>query len=125
MTDPILPCPANPAMYKGRKTLLIALGLAAAGLATGVMAAPHIVLPKLLMDRAQAAEAHEVTQALKLRLPKTKIDKVDCGLVTGLCEVSAGGILFYVDRTARYLFVGRLYDMETRADLTAARVSMS
>ena len=122
MTDSKLPSPVKPAMSKSRKTVLIALGLAAAGLTTGVMAAPHMMLPKLFKARAQAAEAHEVTQALKLRLPKTKIDKVDCGLVTGLCEVSAGGTLFYVDRTARYLMVGRLYDMETRADLTAARL---
>ncbi len=122
MTDPILPSPVKPAMYKGRKTLLIALGLAAAGLATGVMAAPHMALLKLFNTQAQAAEAKDVAEALKLRLPKTKIDKVDCGLVTGLCEVSAGGTLFYVDRTARYLMVGRLYDMETRADLTASRL---
>lgn len=122
MIDPKLLSPIKPATFKSPKTALIALGLTAAGLTTGVMAAPHMDLPKLFNTQAQAIEANDVAQALKLRLPKTKIDKVDCGLVTGLCEVNAGSTLFYVDRTARYLFVGRLYDMETRADLTAARL---
>ena len=122
MIDPKLLSPIKPATFKSPKTALIALGLTAAGLTTGVMAAPHMDLPKLFNTQAQAIEVNDVAQALKLRLPKTKIDKVDCGLVTGLCEVNAGSTLFYVDRTARYLFVGRLYDMETRADLTAARL---
>ncbi|MBR7513395.1 hypothetical protein KC219_24875, partial [Mycobacterium tuberculosis] len=30
--------------------------------------------------------------------------------------------LFYVDAGARYLIIGRVYDMETRQDLTAARL---
>ena len=33
-----------------------------------------------------------------------------------------GDTLFYIDETARYLFVGRLYDMEERRDVTAARL---
>ena len=38
------------------------------------------------------------------------------------CEVVSGDTLFYIDETARYLFVGRLYDMEERRDVTAARL---
>lgn len=63
-----------------------------------------------------------VLSALKTRLPKTEVSSVDCGKIAGLCEVVAGKSLFYVDRGARYLIVGRLYDMETRQDLTAARL---
>ena len=36
--------------------------------------------------------------------------------------MTAGANLFYVDRSARYLIIGRVYDMETRQDLTAARL---
>lgn len=63
-----------------------------------------------------------VTHALGRRLPRTPVTKVNCTLVDGLCEVTAGSQLFYVDRSARYLLVGRVYDMETRRDLTAARL---
>jgi len=63
-----------------------------------------------------------VTALLKARLPKTQVTKVDCNVVDGLCEVTAGNNLFYVDRTGRYLVIGRIYDMETRQDLTATRL---
>lgn len=36
--------------------------------------------------------------------------------------MTAGSQLFYVDRTARYLLIGRVYDMQTRQDLTAVRL---
>jgi thiol:disulfide interchange protein DsbC len=42
--------------------------------------------------------------------------------VPGICEVQAGTNLFYIDPSARYLIVGRIYDMETHQDLTAARL---
>ena len=64
----------------------------------------------------------ELRTALAKRLPKTKITAVDCNKLTGLCEVSAGNTLFYTDRNARYLVIGRVYDMETRTDLTAAKL---
>jgi thiol:disulfide interchange protein DsbC len=63
-----------------------------------------------------------VQRALLTRLPRTKVNKVDCSIVQGLCEVQAGANIFYVDQSARYLVVGRIYDMETRQDLTAARL---
>src|SRR3546814_16193989 len=56
------------------------------------------------------------------RLPKTPITGLSCEGFGGLCEVVSGNTLFYVDETARYLMVGRLYDMETRRDVTAARL---
>jgi thiol:disulfide interchange protein DsbC len=64
----------------------------------------------------------EVASALKERLPRTKVDKVNCQVVDGICEVTAGSQLFYVDRSGRYLVVGRVYDMQTRQDLTAVRL---
>lgn len=64
----------------------------------------------------------EVTGLLKARLPKTQITAINCAKVSGLCEVTAGSNLFYVDRSARYLIIGRVYDMETRQDITAARL---
>ena len=61
-------------------------------------------------------------RALTQRLPRTIVTKVDCAQVPGICEVQAGANLFYIDPSARYLIVGRIYDMETHQDLTAARL---
>ena len=63
-----------------------------------------------------------VLAALKTRLPNTAVSKIDCDRIGALCEVVAGNNLFYVDHSARYLVVGRVYDMETRQDLTSARM---
>lgn len=75
---------------------------------------------------AQPARAKDmvsdVRAALVARLPKTPITDLSCKGFGGLCEVVSGNTLFYVDETARYLVVGRLYDMETRRDVTAARL---
>lgn len=71
---------------------------------------------------AQAAITQNVVEALKLRLPRTPIDALDCKTFAPWCEVVSGETLFYIDEAARYLFVGRLYDMEERRDATAARL---
>jgi thiol:disulfide interchange protein DsbC len=64
----------------------------------------------------------KVAGLLKIRLPKTVLTKVNCEKIDGLCEITAGSNLFYVNNGARYLIIGRVYDMETRQDLTAARL---
>ncbi|QYE37284.1 DsbC family protein (plasmid) [Polymorphobacter sp. PAMC 29334] len=76
------------------------------------------MVPALAAGRADTS----LRVALAKRLPKTKITAVDCNKLTGLCEVSAGNTLFYTDKNARYLVIGRVYDMETRTDLTAAKL---
>jgi len=71
----------------------------------------------------QAKDASAQTiRALAQRLPRTAITKVDCLALPGICEVQAGNNLFYTDPAARYLIVGRIYDMETHQDLTAAKL---
>ena len=71
---------------------------------------------------ASTIRADDVAALLKARLPKTQVTAVDCKKIAGLCEVTAGDNLFYVDGSARYLVIGRVYDMQTRQDLTAARL---
>ena len=53
----------------------------------------------------------KVSLLLKTRLPKTTFTKVDCEKIEGLCEVTAGANLFYVNHGARYLIIGRVYYM--------------
>jgi thiol:disulfide interchange protein DsbC len=64
----------------------------------------------------------QVLALLKTRLPKTAVSAIDCTKISGLCEITAGENLFYVDSSARYLVIGRVYDMQTRQDITAARL---
>tara|TARA_R110001606_G_scaffold233942_1_gene381554 strand:- start:53743 stop:54537 length:795 start_codon:yes stop_codon:yes gene_type:complete len=82
-----------------------------------------VALTALLSASTALIGDSEVTKAaLSERLPKTQIDQLDCSKIEGLCEVVAGKNLFYVDQTGRYLVVGRVYDMETRQDITAAKL---
>lgn len=69
-----------------------------------------------------APDVAKVKAALKLRLPKTPIDAISCEGLGGLCEVASKTTLFYTDAKAKYLVIGRVYDMEARQDLTAARL---
>jgi len=75
-----------------------------------------------LASTASGPDTAKVRAALKLRLPKTPIDAINCKGLGGLCEVASKSTLFYVDRAAKYLVIGRVYDMEARQDLTAARL---
>ncbi|EQB02076.1 DsbC family protein [Sphingobium baderi] len=79
-----------------------------------------------LASLALAADVHvadeTVRAALRARLPRTPVDAVDCTKIRGLCEIVAGANLFYVDPGARFLVIGRVYDMQTRQDLTASRL---
>lgn len=97
-------------------TLLAAGSLGLGMIAGGIANAVHARAGN------EAPDARAIREALALRLPKTKVGPIDCGSIDGLCEVIAGTTLFYVDRTARYLMIGRVYDLETRSDLTAARL---
>ena len=102
----------------GLKARVAHLSLAAASAAALLTSGVAVVTAM----PAQAAIARDVAQALKLRLPKTPIDALDCTTFAPWCEVVSGESLFYIDEAARYLFVGRLYDLEERRDVTAARL---
>lgn len=71
---------------------------------------------------AYAQSSPDMMNVLSKRLPKTEVTAVDCDKIDGLCEVQAGSNLFYTDHDGRYLVIGRVYDMETKQDLTAARL---
>lgn len=95
-----------------KRTILSSLAALSAAVGIGTMAAAIASAPS---DQA-------VADALKARLKNTKVDKVDCSKTNGLCEVTAGNQIFYTDPSGRFLVIGRVYDMETRQDLTAARL---
>jgi len=95
--------------------MAIAVSSAATVLTVGVAAVTAIPATAQSM-------ASDVAQALQLRLPKTPIDEIACDRFGPWCEVVSDETLFYIDKSARYLLVGRLYDMEERRDVTASRL---
>lgn len=99
------------------KLATITLAVLGAGVITGLAVASVTAVPA--NARTMLAD---VRTAIELRLPKTPITSLKCEGFGGLCEVVSKKTLFYIDERARYLFVGRLYDMESRADLTAAKL---
>jgi len=115
MTDKVtdkLPLAARRWLRPAASVTALVLLSAATGWGVASLAAPAAGQP----DTAR------VREALKLRLPKTPVDAIDCDGLGGLCEVASKQTLFYVDRAAKYLVIGRIYDMEARQDLTAARL---
>ena len=51
-----------------------------------------------------------------------KVDKVTPAPIEGLWEVFMNRRVFYVDKSAKYLIVGRIFDTKTETDLTAERM---
>lgn len=100
------------------KTRLVSLALATIATA----ATTTIAVTAVTHASPMATKLGSIKEALALRLPKTPIHGLNCRGYGGLCEVISGGSLFYIDEQVRYLFVGRLYDMELRRDVTAARL---
>lgn len=117
-----------PEWFSNRRSMMTAIG--ALALAGGTaMAAPGLAMDaaKGVTGAAAAivaglAPEDRVARVLNQRLPRTRPTRIDCSVVAGLCEVQAGANLFYTDASGRYLMIGRVYDMETRQDLTAARL---
>jgi len=101
-------------------TRVVGLGLAATAVLTFAVVAGGMVSGRV--SARTSINAEDVKAALAKRLPKTQVSAVDCNKLSGVCEVAAGTTLFYTDQGARYLIIGRVYDMETRTDLTAARL---
>lgn len=109
--------------YTYSKPGLKARAATAALALAGTLSVLSLGVAALTSGPALASElSADVRAALAARLPKTPIDALTCEGFGGLCEVVSGKTLFYVDQAARYLVVGRLYDMETRRDMTAARL---
>ena len=109
----------NPAL-SSKPARYIGIGLAATAVLTFAVVAGGMVSGRV--SARTSISPGDVKAALAKRLPKTEVTAVDCDKLSGVCEVAAGSTLFYTDRSARYLIIGRVYDMETRTDLTATRL---
>lgn len=61
--------------------------------------------------------------AVETRFAETQVDEVNCNGFGPLCEVVAGKTVFYVDQKARHAFIGRVFDLDQKADLTEATLN--
>jgi len=68
-------------------------------------------------------DTSKVRQNLATAMPGTTVTSVSITPVSGLFEVVAGKNVLYTDAEGHYMFVGSLYDMRNRVDMTAARVA--
>ena len=84
--------------------VLAMLGACSSGAASEEAAGPRTAL-----DPRAAVEA---------RFVETEVDDVSCDGFGPLCQVVAGQTVFYVDEGARHAFVGRVYDLDAKRDLT-------
>lgn len=71
---------------------------------------------------AQADEA-TIKEALKKSMPNFTPDSIKPSEVSGLYEVTSGATIFYTSEDGKYLFQGRLIDLNTRTDLTEAKMA--
>jgi thiol:disulfide interchange protein DsbC len=72
---------------------------------------------------AQNSTELTIKHAIESRLGEgVKVDTITKTPYGGLYEIRIGGDIFYTDAKGDYLFVGRIIDTKTSADLTRARV---
>jgi thiol:disulfide interchange protein DsbC len=90
---------------------------------TSLVAAAIIVL-SAVAGPAQANEAEDaVRKVFMQRFPDARIDHLAESPIAGIFEVGLGSQVFYVSGDGRYIFNGKLIDLETRQDLTEGYLS--
>ncbi|MEM9375212.1 MAG: DsbC family protein [Pseudomonadota bacterium] len=88
-------------------------------LGIGLVAGALLLSPNTNEASAQMGSV-QTAEAFAERFPETVPDSLDCNGFGPLCQVVAGKTVFYVDPDARHAFIGRLYDLDAKQDLTEA-----
>ncbi|MDH3714030.1 MAG: DsbC family protein [Gammaproteobacteria bacterium] len=90
---------------------------------TSLVAAAIIVL-SAVAGPVQANEAEDtIRKVFMQRFPDARIDHLAESPIAGIFEVGLGSQVFYVSGDGRYVFNGKLIDLETRRDLTEGYLS--
>jgi thiol:disulfide interchange protein DsbC len=69
----------------------------------------------------ESPEVQQIRAAVNKLIPNGKVDSVEHSPVDGIYEVLLGTQLYYVSKDGRYLFNGKLYDIDKREDLTSPK----
>ncbi len=67
-------------------------------------------------------DTKEIAKILNSLYPSTQIDRVRLSAFKGLYEVDMGKNIGYTDREGRYFLFGHVFDMQSREDITQARL---
>jgi thiol:disulfide interchange protein DsbC len=89
------------------------LGALSLVLAAGAMAAPT----------KENAEIEQVRQAMSKLLSGHQASSINLSPIPGIYEVLVGAEIYYVSADGKYLFTGKLYDVDKREDLTAPKLA--
>ncbi|PPD40279.1 MAG: disulfide bond formation protein DsbC [Methylobacter sp.] len=71
------------------------------------------------------ADENAIKQSIGKSMPDVKIDSVKPSEVKGIYEVVVGSNILYATEDGKYLFQGRLIDIESRTDLTERKLATS
>jgi len=69
----------------------------------------------------EGPEIQQVRAAINKLVPNGTADSIEPSPVAGIYEVLVGTQLYYVSKDGRYLFSGKLYDVDQRKDLTSPK----
>ncbi|MDD2723514.1 MAG: DsbC family protein [Methylovulum sp.] len=72
---------------------------------------------------AAHADENAIKQSIAKSMPDVKIDSVKPSEVKGIFEVAVGSTILYATEDGKYLFQGRLIDVESRTDLTERKLA--
>ena len=81
--------------------------------------------PSVPLIAGQADELKIAADNFKTRYPKTKVLAYRLTPLAGIFEATVGKEVIYFDKTARFVFSGRLLDMDRGEDLTDQRLKDS
>lgn len=88
-----------------------------------VIAAGLLALGALAVSYAGAGTDDTIRNAIRNVLPHATVDAITPAPVAGLSEVLIGTKLYYVSNDGKYIIDGSIIDLQTRTDLSAARLS--
>lgn len=99
-----------------------ALVAAFVALAVGLAAMPLMAATSADPVAASPAEANAIKKALEQKFPGVTIGAISRSPYFGLFEVQFDAQMIYTDVKARYMLVGSVYDADSKANLTEARM---
>jgi len=97
--------------------------LALAFFTTAGLASSQATVSGPLALAKNPAPTADLLKQLRDTFPSSRIDSVAPTVMAGVFEVVSGPNLFYTDAGGRYFLFGKLFDMQTRTDITAARLT--
>lgn len=90
--------------------------------ASGTQPANDSKKPSVPLIAGQADELKAAVDNFKTRYPKTKVLAYRLTPLSGIFEATVGKEVIYFDKSARFVFSGRLLDMDRGEDLTDKRL---